>query len=70
MKKNEVHVGGRYVAKVSEKLVVIEITGESQYGGWDAKNLATGREVRVRSAQRLRREVNRVQPPLAPALRV
>jgi hypothetical protein len=32
MKKNEVHIGGRYVAKVSEKLVVIEITSESQQG--------------------------------------
>jgi hypothetical protein len=58
MKQRDVKVGGSYVAKVSDSLVVVRITGENRYGGWDAVNTATGRLVRIRSAQRLRREVH------------
>jgi len=36
----------------------VRITGESPYGGWRGKNLATGREIRIRSAARLRRPAN------------
>ena len=57
MKKAEVEIGGRYVAKVSGSLVAVRIDRESPYGGWDATNLATGRAVRIRSAARLRRRV-------------
>ena len=57
MKKNEVKIGANYIAKVSGQLAEISITGESRFGGWDAVNVATGRQVRVKSAQRLRREV-------------
>ena len=56
MKKNEVMIGSRYMAKVSDKVTVVRIDSESQYGGWNATNLMTGREIRIRSAQRLRRE--------------
>ena len=56
MKKNEVKIGSRYMAKVSDKVTVVRIDSESQYGGWNATNLMTGREIRIRSAQRLRRE--------------
>ena len=54
MKKNEVRVGGTYVAKVSDRLTTVRITGESRYGGWDAVNTKTGKAVRIKSAQRLR----------------
>jgi len=54
MKKNEVEIGGRYVAKVSGSLTVVRIDRESPYGGWDATNVATGRSVRIRTAARLR----------------
>lgn len=54
MKKSEVKVGGVYRAKVSNKVVEVRIDGESQYGGWNATNLATGKAVRIKSAQRLR----------------
>jgi hypothetical protein len=57
MKKSEVRIGGRYRAKVSDRLVVVRIVRESPYGGWDAINESTGRPVRIRSAQRLRAEV-------------
>ena len=54
MKKSDVHIGKHYTAKVTHKLVVIEILSENPHGGWDAKNLSTGKMVRIKSAQRLR----------------
>ena len=54
MKKSDVHIGKQYTAKVSHKLVVVEILNENPNGGWDAKNLSTGKMVRIKSAQRLR----------------
>jgi len=60
MKKNEVQVGKQYIAKVSGKLVPIQILEESRRGGWVAKNVATGRTVRVKTAARLRRPVGKI----------
>jgi hypothetical protein len=57
MKKHEVEIGGRYVAKVAGALSVVKIRGESRHGGWDAVNERTGRAVRIKSAQRLRSAV-------------
>ena len=54
MKKNKVVIGGRYLAKVSGRVVPVRITGESPYGGWDAINTKTNRPVRIKSPQRLR----------------
>jgi hypothetical protein len=54
MKKRDVQIGAQYIAKVSDKLTTVRITAESPYGGWDAVNTETGRQVRIRSAQRLR----------------
>lgn len=54
MKKSEVTIGGQYKAKVTDKVVTVEILAENPNGGWDAKNLATGKTVRIKSAQRLR----------------
>jgi len=58
MKKNEVKVGGTYLAKVSDKVVPVRIDGENPHGGWDATNEATGKKVRIKSAQRLRGAAN------------
>ena len=54
MKKSEIEVGGQYTCKVSDKIVVVRITGENPHGGWDATNMKTGKAVRINSAQRLR----------------
>ncbi len=54
VKKAEVKVGGRYLAKVSDKLTPVRIDVENPRGGWDATNEATGKKVRIKSAQRLR----------------
>ncbi len=54
MKKTDVKIGNRYTAKVTDKIVTVEILSENPHGGWDAKNLATGKTVRIKSPQRLR----------------
>jgi hypothetical protein len=57
MKKNQAIIGRTYTAKVSGKITTIRLLRESPYGGWDAVNTATGREVRVKTAARLRRQL-------------
>lgn len=54
MRKADVQIGGRYTAKVSEKLVVVRIRAAHPLGGWIAVNEKTGREVRIHTAARLR----------------
>jgi hypothetical protein len=54
MKKDQVKVGGTYLAKVSDKVVPVRLDAENPHGGWDATNTATGKKVRIKSAQRLR----------------
>jgi hypothetical protein len=54
MKKSQIEIGGTYTAKVSGRLATVRILNESPYGGWVAKNTATGKLVRIRTAARLR----------------
>jgi hypothetical protein len=54
MKKKDVKIGGLYAARVSGKLVAVEVLRESRNGGWDAINTETKRDVRIKSAARLR----------------
>ncbi|GAB6188145.1 winged helix-turn-helix domain-containing protein [Thermopirellula anaerolimosa] len=61
MKRDEVQIGKVYLAKVTNRLVSVRIDGENRHGGWDATNLATGKKVRIKSAQRLRGEAHRPQ---------
>jgi hypothetical protein len=53
MRKAQVEIGGTYYANVSGKRVKVTVTSESPYGGWNGRNNVTGRDVRIRSAQRL-----------------
>ena len=55
MKKAQVTIGNTYTAKVSGDIHPVRIVSESSMGGWNATNLDTGRAVRIKSAQRLRR---------------
>ena len=55
MKKTNVELGCCYLAKISGRLSPVRILDESVYGGWRGKNLRTQRDVRIRSAQKLRR---------------
>jgi len=53
MKRADVVIGEAYWAKVSGVKVLVRITRENPYGGWDAVNLTTGRTVRIKTAGRL-----------------
>ena len=66
MKKRDIKIGQTYLAKVSGKLVSVRITSESPHGGWNAVNTTTGREVRIRSAARLRRPLDTRNPTSVP----
>ena len=57
MKKNEVKIGNVYIAKVSDRLTEVRIDSTNTHGGWNATNIATGKRIHVKSAQRLRRAV-------------
>ena len=57
MQKHDVQIGTTYIVKVSGTLAKVRITREHQRGGWYGTNLATGREIRIRTAARLRKEV-------------
>ena len=59
MKKAEVQIGTSYWANVSGNRCEVRIDGEKPRGGWDATNLATGKRIVIKSAQRLQGEVGR-----------
>ncbi len=67
MKKDQIKIGGTYLAKVSDKVVPVRIDAENAHGGWDATNLRTDKKVRIKSAQRLRCPANRDGTPQAKA---
>ena len=54
MRKDQVHVGHTYVARISDKLTRVRIDGENAHGGWDATNLTTNKKVRIKSPAKLR----------------
>jgi len=54
MKKADVQVGEAYAVKVSGNVVPVVIDEEHPNGGWVGTNQETGRQVRIKSAQRLR----------------
>ncbi len=54
MKKDDVMLGGEYAVKVSDKVVPVVIDDEHPAGGWVGTNQKTGKQVRIKSAQRLR----------------
>jgi hypothetical protein len=57
MKKRDVILGNVYAVKVSGTVQKVRVTAESPYGGWVGRSLRTGREIRIRSAARLRHPI-------------
>ena len=55
MKKSEIAIGSHYIVKVGGKLAPVRIVGPSPFGGWIGMNVDTGRQIRIRTAARLRR---------------
>ena len=54
MTKDQIEIGATYSAKVSDKVVPVRIDRVHPRAGWLATNLATNRQVHIKSAQRLR----------------
>jgi hypothetical protein len=55
MLKKDVEIGETYIVKVSGKEQPVKIEAVSIYGGWNGFNLRTKRDVRIKSAAKLRR---------------
>ena len=70
MKKRDVEIGREYVVKVSGRLTRVRLNSESPYGGWTGTNTSTGREVRIKTAARLRYQARYVTPPGVPDVAV
>ena len=58
MKKDEVQIGATYQVSVTGKLAPVRIVRENPHGGWNGVNVDTKREVRIKSAQRLRKRLD------------
>ena len=61
MQKQNIQIGTTYIVKVSGMLAKVRITREHPRGGWYGTNLATGREIRIRTGARLRSETKPAQ---------
>jgi hypothetical protein len=61
MQKHNVNIGTTYIVKVSGALAKVRLTREHPRGGWYGTNLATGREIRILTAARLRSEARPTQ---------
>ena len=71
MKKNAIEVGSLYTAKVSGKVVKVRIDSVNTHGGWNATNTATGKRIRIKSGQRLRKAVaGRAAPDVTPTVEI
>jgi hypothetical protein len=66
MKKSEVKVGHVYTAKVSDRVVPVRIDSVHSRQGWNATNTKTGKRIHIKSAQRLRGEVDKTAKAKAP----
>ena len=59
MKKSEVRIGSVYAASISNTPSPVRLDSESPYGGWEATNMRTGRPVRIKTAGKLRVELEK-----------
>ena len=69
MKKNDVQIGATYLVKVAGNLVPVKITREHHNGGWEGTSVKTGKTIRIKSAQRLRKRLADAAPDAAFSLR-
>lgn len=54
MRQADVNIGEVYMARVGGRRVPLQVTGLGPFGkGWTARNMVTGRVLRLRSGRRL-----------------
>lgn len=54
MQAKDIFVGSIYLVKISGKIQQVKIIKTCPTGGWMATNLATGRDIRLRTGARVR----------------
>ncbi len=64
MKQKDIKISSVYAVKVSGKIAPVRVTNVSIYGGWDGRNVLTGRAVRLKTAGRLRHELTMIEEPV------
>ena len=68
MKKADVQLGAVYLVKVAGNLVPVKIDRENDNGGWDGTSVKTGKAIRIKSPQRLRKCLD--EPAAKPKRRI
>jgi len=58
MRKEDVIMDQIYLVKVSNNIVPVRLTSLIDMGGWYGENLITGRNIRIKTAGRLRRMIS------------
>jgi len=67
MKKSDVQTGATYLVKVAGNLVPVKIDREHDNGGWLGTSQKTGKTIRIKSPQRLRKCLDDAAPVAAKA---
>jgi len=67
MKKSDVKLHTTDLVKVAGNLAPVKITREHDGGGWDGASVKTGKTIRIKSAQRLRKRLDDGAPVAAKA---
>ena len=62
MKKADVETNATYLVKVAGNLVPVKITREHAGGGWEGTSVKTGKTIRIKSPQRLRKRLADAAP--------
>lgn len=57
MKNSDVQIGATYLVKVADNLVPVKLVREHPSGGWEGTSQKTGKAIRIKSAQRLRKRL-------------
>lgn len=65
MKSSDVQMGATYLVKVADNLVPVKLTREHPSGGWEGASEKTGKTIRIKSAQRLRKRLADAANPAA-----
>ena len=69
MKKTDVQIKATYLVKVAGNLVPVRIDREHESGGWVGTSLKTGKAIRIKSPQRLRKRLDDTAPVATKAKR-
>jgi hypothetical protein len=62
MKKTDVQINATYLVKVAGNLVPVRIDREHDNGGWLGTSRKTGKQIRIKSPQRLRKRIDNAAP--------